>query len=76
MKITISHLIPELNKICDQFGLEKKFCAYRNTPSGEHGYAKAYKIWMERRGLMSTQKIGCFTVCLAIIAQDKTKHFS
>lgn len=48
----ISQIIPELNRICEEHGLEKKTVAYRNTPAGEHGYLRAYAIYKERRGAL------------------------
>jgi hypothetical protein len=46
--LTISQLIPELDKICDELGLEKKVIALRNLPNREHGYLKAYEVWKQR----------------------------
>jgi len=46
---TISELIPQLDAICDEMGIEKKFVSYRNMP-GQHGYQLAYSIWRKRNG--------------------------
>lgn len=69
--MTISKLKPELDKICDEHGLEKKVVAYRNTPAGEHGYLKAYEIWKQR----NKQSYG-ITKMLATIAINKNNKMS
>jgi len=53
---TITQLIPELDRICEEHGLEKQFVAYRNMPSREHGYLKAYEIYKQRHRIKNVAK--------------------
>lgn len=50
MKKPISQILSELDKICDQHGLEKKVVAHRFCGTREHGYLKAYEIYKSRNG--------------------------
>ncbi len=60
----LTELLDELDKICDEFGLEKSAVCHRNTPAREHGYLKAYEIWKERNGFTPTPAKARYTVVL------------
>lgn len=71
----ISQILPELDAICEQYKLERKAIAHRNTPAGEHGYLKAYEIWKERNGI-ATRKTKYNNIVLATSVVNYINKFS
>jgi hypothetical protein len=61
---TLTELLDELDRICDEFGLEKTANTPRYIPRGEYGYLKAYEIWKQRNGYTTKPKKTKYTIVL------------